>query len=64
MTGLDTICPSLTTGLWTTLCIPRMADWGGLIKGVDMIDPKIPPALFNTRISMDRLLLKVYHLRL
>ena len=25
------------------MCIPKIADWGELIIGVDIIDPKIPP---------------------
>ncbi len=27
------------------LCMPRMADWGGLMMGVDSIDPYTPPLL-------------------
>ena len=31
--GRMTTCPCLTTGLSKTPCIPRMADWGGLMIG-------------------------------
>jgi hypothetical protein len=36
-------CPLTTTGRSTIPCIPRIADWGGLIIGVPIIDPYTPP---------------------
>ena len=41
--GLITTCPSLTTGLSNVACIPKIADCGGLIKGVPIKDPNTPP---------------------
>merc|ERR1719347_2469048 len=43
--GRIVTCPFLTTGLSKTPCIPRMADWGGLMMGVPNRDPKTPPLL-------------------
>jgi len=41
--GHATIYSPIHTGLLTVLCIPRIADWGGLMIGVPSIEPKIPP---------------------
>ena len=38
-------CPFLTTGLSKTPCMPRMADWGGLMMGVPNREPNTPPLL-------------------
>ena len=35
--------PLTATGLSTMACIPRIADWGGLIIGVPIIEPNTPP---------------------
>ena len=41
--GRDTISSPLTTGLFTIECMPKIALWGGLMIGVPMRDPKVPP---------------------
>ena len=41
--GLATIWSLTTTGLLTTACIPRIADWGRFMMGVPIRDPKTPP---------------------
>ena len=28
-------------------CTPKMADWGGLMMGVDIMEPKVPPLLME-----------------
>jgi len=33
----------MATGLSTILCIPKMADCGALIIGVDIMEPNTPP---------------------
>src|SRR5690606_33310191 len=38
-----TTCPFSATGRSMMLCIPRMADCGALMMGVDIIEPKTPP---------------------
>ena len=43
--GLATISPLITTGRCTMLCMPRMADCGGLMIGVPLRDPNTPPLL-------------------
>ena len=43
MIGLISTLPLIATGLSTMLCIPKIADWGGLIIGVESIEPKTPP---------------------
>lgn len=43
--GLASILPPTTTGLSLVACIPRIADYGGLIIGVPIIDPNTPPLL-------------------
>ena len=35
--------PLTATGLSTIACIPRIADWGGLMIGVPIIEPNTPP---------------------
>ena len=35
--------PLIATGLSKVPCIPKMADWGGLIIGVPIRDPNTPP---------------------
>lgn len=35
----------MATGRSKVACIPKMADWGGLIMGVPIRDPKTPPLL-------------------
>ena len=35
--------PLTATGLSTMACIPRIADWGGLMIGVPIIEPNTPP---------------------
>lgn len=35
--------PFIATGLSTMACMPRMADWGGLIMGVPIMEPNTPP---------------------
>ena len=35
--------PFTATGLSKIPCIPRIADWGGLIIGVPNIEPNTPP---------------------
>lgn len=35
--------PLIATGLSMIACMPRMADWGGLMIGVPNIEPKTPP---------------------
>src|SRR5690554_7095930 len=41
--GLTTTWPFSTTALSTILCMPKIAAWGALIIGVDIIEPNIPP---------------------
>src|SRR5690606_14098382 len=41
--GAITTCPFTATGLSMILCIPKIPDCGGLIIGVDNIEPKTPP---------------------
>ena len=43
--GLATIWSPLTTGLLIIECIPKIADWGGLIIGVPNREPKTPPLI-------------------
>jgi hypothetical protein len=43
--GKGLTCPFLTTGRSKTPCMPRMADWGGLIIGVPNREPNTPPLL-------------------
>merc|ERR1719222_477338 len=43
--GRITTWPFLTTGLSKTPCMPRMADWGGLMMGVPNKEPNTPPLL-------------------
>ena len=43
MIGAIAIAPSLAIGRSTILCIPKIALWGGLIIGVDNMEPKTPP---------------------
>ena len=43
MIGCITTSPATAIGLFTILCMPRIALCGGLIIGVDSIDPKTPP---------------------
>ena len=45
--GLATIFSPLTTGLFITACMPKIADWGGLRMGVPIKDPKTPPFYIN-----------------
>lgn len=35
--------PLIATGLSMIACMPRMADWGGLMMGVPNIEPNTPP---------------------
>ena len=44
--------PFLTTGLSKTPCMPRMADWGGLMMGVPNKEPNTPPLLHLKIIMM------------
>uniref|UniRef100_A0A6B0UJ95 Uncharacterized protein n=1 Tax=Ixodes ricinus TaxID=34613 RepID=A0A6B0UJ95_IXORI len=37
--------PATLTGRSKTACMPRMADWGGLMMGVPNMEPKTPPLL-------------------
>ena len=37
--------PPTATGLSKMACMPKMADWGGLMIGVPKSDPKTPPLL-------------------
>ena len=43
MIGRITTSPSIATGRCTILCIPKIAACGGLIIGVESIEPKTPP---------------------
>ena len=43
--------PFLTTGLSKTPCMPRIADWGGLIIGVPNREPNTPPLLKVVNVS-------------
>ena len=59
MIGCISTFPFTAIGLSIILCIPNIADWGGLIIGVDSIDPntpplvivKVPPVISSTVIS-------------
>ena len=35
--------PLIATGLSRMACMPRMADWGGLMIGVPNMEPNTPP---------------------
>lgn len=37
--------PDIATGRWTMACMPRMADCGRLIMGIERRDPNTPPLL-------------------
>ena len=37
--------PPMATGLSKMPCMPRMADWGGLMMGVPNMEPNTPPLL-------------------
>eukprot|EP00964_Phaeocystis_antarctica_P091269 scaffold58510_cov66-Phaeocystis_antarctica.AAC.2 len=41
--GRMTTCPLTAMGRGKMPCMPRMADCGGLMMGVDMSEPKTPP---------------------
>src|SRR5688500_19880343 len=41
--GLTTIWPFSTTARSLVACTPRIADCGGLVIGVDSIEPNTPP---------------------
>lgn len=40
-----TTFPAMATGLCTMACMPRMADCGGLMMGIDSREPNTPPLL-------------------
>ena len=45
MIGRTTTCLFSATGRSRVACTPRIADCGGLMIGVDSIDPNTPPLL-------------------
>ncbi|GCM50320.1 hypothetical protein ExPCM16_04259 [Escherichia coli] len=45
--GRITTWPFSATGRGVMACIPRMADCGGLMIGVDIIEPKVPPLVIE-----------------
>eukprot|EP00962_Isochrysis_galbana_P013179 scaffold3765_cov122-Isochrysis_galbana.AAC.3 len=38
-----TTWPPTAIGRWKVACMPSTADWGTLMMGVDMSEPKMPP---------------------
>ena len=45
--GRTTTWPFSTTARSLVACTPRMADCGGLMMGVDSMEPKVPPLLIE-----------------
>merc|ERR1740124_1807032 len=45
--GRMTTCPLMATGRGKMPCMPRIADCGGLMMGVDMREPKTPPLVIE-----------------
>ena len=41
--GRISTSPLMATGRSIILCIPKIPDWGGLMIGVDNMEPKTPP---------------------